>query len=285
MHQPRKVTAKSLKRIKKNGGRISAITAYDYTMASIVSRAGIDIILVGDSLGMVLQGAPHTLKVTMDQVVYHTTMVSSAKPEALVIADMPYGSYHVSEEESVRNALRFIKEGGAEAVKLEGGDKRLSHIKSILNAEIPVMGHLGLTPQSVHSIGGFRVQGKIKRRAREIFDQALRLQDAGIFALLLESIPYELGKKISETLEIPCIGIGAGAGCDGQILVCNDLLGLTDMYMPSFVRKYASLNSTIEDAVKTYIGEIKNGEFPGEKETTYLNSDIEEFLNDNSKKN
>lgn len=268
-----KHTIKSIKCKKKRSEKISSVTAYDHPSARVASDAGIDLILVGDSLGMVLQGNKNTLQVTVDEMVYHTRLVTNAKPFSLVVADMPFGSFHVSTEQAVENAIRFVKEGGAEAIKLEGGRKRFEIIEAILAAEIPVMGHLGLTPQSVNLLGGFRPQGKLKRKADEILEDAIQLEKLGVFAIVLESIPTEVGKMISENLRIPTIGIGAGKYCDGQVLVFHDLLGFTDTYFPKFVRKYANIYSTIQDALENYISDIDSGNFPGEAESIFLKKD------------
>ena len=262
----KKQTVVSIKRKKKNGDRISAVTAYDFPTAKVASDAGIDLILVGDSLGMVLHGHQHTLKVTVEEMIYHTRMVSGAGPLSLVVTDMPFGSYHVSAEQAVSNAVRFVREGGAEAVKLEGGRKRLNAIDAIINAEIPVLGHLGLTPQSLHTLGGFKVQGKLQEKADEMAAEAVELEKHGVFAIVLESIPQELAKRISESISIPTIGIGAGKYCNGQILVFHDLVGFTNLYMPKFVRKYADIYSTMREALSNYIKDIHSGNFPGEKE-------------------
>ncbi len=266
MHLNRKITVPLIKK-RKNGEKITALTAYDYPTAKIVSESGIDIILVGDSLGMVLQGYKDTMKVTIDQMIYHTDMVRRAEPHSLIVSDMPYGSYHLSVEKATENAIRLVKEGGAEAVKLEGGAERSDVIKSILKAEIPVLGHLGLTPQSINKLGGFKVRGKGEKSADKIVKDAKLLEEIGVFALVLESIPVELGKEITDQLKIPTIGIGAGKFCDGQILVIHDLTGFTGLYLPKFVRKYADLHSVISDAVQNYIEDVKKGNFPGEKES------------------
>jgi 3-methyl-2-oxobutanoate hydroxymethyltransferase len=233
---------------------------------------------VGDSLGMVLHGDKNTLKVDVDDIIYHTNMVAKAEPLSLVVSDMPFQSYHISVEKAVENAIKIVKEGGAEAVKLEGGRRRFKVIEAIINAEIPVMGHLGLTPQSINILGGYKVQGKIKERAKEIIQDAIELEKIGVFALVLESIPMELGKKITEKVSIPTIGIGAGKYCDGQILVFHDLIGFTNLYLPKFVRKYANMHSVVYDALKKYIDDIKKENFPGDKESYHLNKDIDEFL-------
>jgi len=273
-----KRTIPALKKMKKKGEKISALTAYDYPTAQLVSNAGIDIILVGDSLGMVVQGRPNTLAVTIDEIVYHTSLVTRAEPASLVVSDMPYGSFHVTIESAVENALRCVKEGGAEAVKVEGGSKRFPVIEALLNAEIPVMGHLGLTPQSLHSLGGFKVQGKLKQDALQLIDDALELERLGAFAIILESIPMELAKEVTERVAIPTIGIGAGVHCDGQILVFHDLMGYSKGYLPKFVRQYADINRVAGDAVKRYIEDIHNQEFPGVDESYQLKKDISELL-------
>lgn len=279
MHQhEEKRTIITIKRRKKNGKKISAVTSYDFPTTKIISEAGIDLILVGDSLGMVLQGYKNTLKVSVEEIIYHTTMVSRADPVSLIVSDMPFPSYQISVEKAVENATRFVKEGGAEAVKLEGGRNRIKVIDAILNAEIPVLGHLGLTPQSIHKFGGFKVQGKLKEKANEILEDAVKLEETGVFAIVLESIPIELAKKITETVNIPTIGIGAGKYCDGQILVFHDLVGFTNIYLPKFVRKYADVNSIMKNALDEYIKDINAGTFPAEKESYHLNKDIKKIL-------
>jgi len=269
---------------KKKSGGISALTAYDYPTARILSDAGVDIILVGDSLGMVLQGKSNTLGVTVDQIIYHTSMVSAAEPVSVVVADMPFGSCHSDVNSAVSNAIRMVKEGGAEAVKLEGGRKRFDVVKGILDADIPVLAHLGLTPQSVHSTGGFRVQGKVRKKAEEILEDAVALEKLGVFGIVLESIPVELAEKVTHSVKIPTIGIGAGSVCNGQILVFHDLVGFTNLYLPSFVRKYADLYSDVKSSVEKYIEEIQNGKFPGPRETYYLKKNVGELPNENNKK-
>lgn len=280
MPQPdqEKKTVLTLGQKKARGEKIAAVTAYDYPTARLASDAGIDLILVGDSLGMVLQGHANTLTVTMDQMIYHTSLVARAEPRSLVVSDMPYQSFHVNVEKSVENACRCIKEGGAEAVKLEGGRKRFKVIEALLDAEIPVLAHLGLTPQSVHQLGGFKVQGKLQEKAREIYRDAMDLEQLGVFAIVLESIPQELAKKISSSLRIPTIGIGAGRHCDGQVLVFPDLVGFTSLYLPKFVRTYADTHSLWLAALQRYIGDVQSGDFPNEEESYHLKRDIEEFL-------
>ncbi|MDD8011999.1 MAG: 3-methyl-2-oxobutanoate hydroxymethyltransferase [Acidobacteriota bacterium] len=273
-----KKTVLTLGQKKARGEKIAAVTAYDFPTSRLASEAGIDLILVGDSLGMVLQGRANTLKVTMDEMVYHTSMVARAEPLSLVVSDLPYGSFHGSVEKSVENACRCIKEGGAEAVKLEGGGKRFRVIEALLDAEVPVLAHLGLTPQSVHALGGFKVQGKLREKAREIYQDALDLEKLGVFAIVLESIPQELGRKSSAALRIPTIGIGAGCGCDGQILVFQDLVGFTSLYLPKFVRQYADTRSLWLGALQRYVGDVQGGSFPSDSESYHLNLDIEEFF-------
>jgi 3-methyl-2-oxobutanoate hydroxymethyltransferase len=275
---PEKRTVLSLRKSKEKGEKISAITAYDFPTAKVASAAGIDLILVGDSLGMVIQGETNTLGVTLDDIVYHTRLVSRSKPLSMVVSDLPFHSFHVSIEKTLENVIRCVKEGGAEAVKLEGGRKRFQVIEAILNIEIPVLGHLGLTPQSVHLLGGFKVQGKKREIAREILEDAIELEKLGVFALILESIPMELARKVTESVKIPTIGIGAGRYCDGQILVFHDLVGLTSLYFPKFVRKYADLNESILEALTAYIGDIQAGSFPGEDESYHLQKDIDDFI-------
>ncbi len=270
-----KQTAVTLTNKKKQGEKISAVTAYDYPTARVASDAGIDMILVGDSLGMVLQGYKNTMKVTMDEIVYHTRLVSSANPFSLVVTDMPFGSFHISPENAVENAIRCVKEGGAEAVKLEGGRRRFKAVEAIIEAEIPVLGHLGLTPQSIHQLGGFKTQGKLKAKADEILEDAIGLEKRGVFAIVLESIPAELARTITESIGIPTIGIGAGKYCDGQVLVFHDLVGFTNLYLPKFVRKYADIYTTIHEALGNYIKDIHSGDFPGDNESYHLNPNSE----------
>jgi len=277
MLQPdKKKTVVTIQRKKKQGEKITSVTAYDMPSARVASDAGIDLLLVGDSLGMVLQGNKHTLKTTMAEMIYHTRMVAAAEPVSLLVADMPYGSFHLSPRQAVLNSLRFVKESGAEGVKLEGGRKRLETIKAILNAEIPVLGHLGLTPQSVNALGGFKMQGRVQETAERMLEEALELEQAGVFALVLESIPEELGKQISEALTIPTIGIGAGKYCDGQILVFHDMVGFSNTYMPKFVRKYADVYQVVHDALTRYIQDVRDGEFPGEAESFRLKKETKE---------
>lgn len=266
----KKRTVVTLKKQKKSGAKITCVTAYDAPTARVVSEAGVDLILVGDSLGMVLQGHKNTLNVTMENMIYHTRMVTSVEPLPLVVSDMPFGSYQVSVEQAVGSAVRLVKEGGAEAVKLEGGSKRYEVIRAIVNAEIPVLGHLGLTPQSINALGGFKTQGKLKAAADRMLEEALELERLGVFGIVLESIPEELGKRITEQISIPTIGIGAGKYCDGQILVFHDLVGFTDLYLPKFVRKYADTYNVMSDAISRYAEDVREGRFPGKAESFRL---------------
>lgn len=269
-----KFTVKSFQEAKDNNRKISMLTAYDYSMAKIVDAAGIDSVLVGDSLGMVFQGNESTLPVTLDEIIYHTKAVVRGVKNALVVADMPFLSYHVSKEEAVRNAGRMIKEGGAEAVKMEGGTLFSETIKAVVDAQIPVMGHIGLTPQSVNAFGGFKVQGKDEQSAKRIWEDAKLLEEAGVFAITLECIPDKLAQLITKSLRIPTIGIGAGKSCDGQVLVINDMLGMFSDFVPRFVKQYARLNTEITAAVQGYIAEVREGDFPAGEHTFDMDADI-----------
>ncbi len=270
----KKFTTKSFQKAKEEKRPISMLTAYDYSMAKILDSAGVDALLVGDSLGMVIQGHDSTISVTIDEMIYHAKAVNRAAKRALVIVDMPFMSYHVSVEESVKNAGRLMKEGGAHAIKLEGGVEFAETIRQIVRAQIPVMGHLGLTPQSLHMFGGFKVQGKSLAQAQKIIDDAKALEEAGVFAITLECVPEELSKIITETVSVPTIGIGAGKYCDGQVLVSNDMLGMFSDFVPKFVKQFAHLSPSIEDAVKTYIEEMNNNSFPEKKHTFAIDEDV-----------
>jgi len=243
------------------------LTAYDYPFARIIDEAGIDVILVGDSLGIVVQGHGTTLPVTIDQMIYHTTMVTRASRRALVIGDMPFMSFQVSDEEAVRNAGRFLQEAGAAAVKLESTPSMLSRVKAIAAADIPVMAHLGLAPQSVHKMGGYKIQGRTRGSAQRLLDDAKRAEDAGAFALLIEGVPTAVAREITRAVAIPTIGIGAGAACDGQVIVVHDLLGLFDQFTPKFVKRYADLRAAALAAITQYKDEVINGQFPSEQES------------------
>jgi len=259
-------------------GKIVALTAYDYPTAHLLDEAGVDIVLVGDSLGMVLLGSENTLSVTVDETVHHTRAVRRGLRRALLVADMPYGSYHVDDSDAVRNALRMVKEGGAEAVKVEGGERRVDRIARLVEAEIPVMGHIGLTPQSIHALGGFRVQGKTTDTAEQLFRDARAVEAGGAFSIVLECIPRELAAEITRELHIPTIGIGAGPDCDGQILVLHDLIGLGVRAAPKFARRYANVAETISRAVSTYAEDVRAGAFPTDAESYELSADVREKL-------
>lgn len=259
----KKITTLDLRRKKQRAEPVIMLTAYDYPTALIMDQAGIDAILVGNSLGMVVLGYPNTLSVTMEDMLHHCKAVARGAQYALLIGDMPFMSYQVSPEEAVRNAGRFLQEAGMDAVKLEGGHERLAAIRSIVAAGIPVMGHIGLTPQSIHQLGGFRPQGRNGKDALRLLDDAVALQEAGCFSLVLELVPSRLAALISQNLEIPTIGIGAGVECDGQVLVTNDLLGLFDRFTPKFVKKYANLHSQMAEAFREYMDDVGNHRFPG----------------------
>ncbi|MEW5807390.1 MAG: 3-methyl-2-oxobutanoate hydroxymethyltransferase [Acidobacteriota bacterium] len=273
-----KITIPDIFARKKEGRRISMITAYDYPSAQVADDAGIDIILVGDSLGMVVLGYENTLKVTMEEMIHHTKAAARGRKRALLIGDMPYLSYHTSVEDAVRNAGRFVQEGGAEGVKVEGGRKRVRVIRAILDAEIPVMGHIGLTPQSIHMMGGYKVQGRIFEKAEELVRDAKILEEEGVFSIVLEGIPDELSRIISSELKIPTIGIGAGRYCDGQVLVFHDLLGFNSCYLPKFVRKYANLNDEVKSSIRRFISDVQSGDFPSDNESYSLPRDVAEKL-------
>jgi 3-methyl-2-oxobutanoate hydroxymethyltransferase len=260
------------------------LTAYDYPTAMMVDRVGIDVILVGDSLGMVVLGYSNTLPVTMEEMLHHCRAVARGTQYALLVGDMPFMSYQVNVEEAVRNAGRFLQEAGMDAVKLEGGRERLEAVRGIVGAGIPVMGHLGLTPQSVHQLGGFRAQGKTASAASRLLEDALLLEEAGCFSLVLESVPGKVGELVSRKLRIPTIGIGAGAGCDGQVLVTHDLLGLFDRFTPKFARKYANIYAEMERAFTEYRQDVENGSFPGPEHTTGMEEEEWEAFQRESEK-
>jgi 3-methyl-2-oxobutanoate hydroxymethyltransferase len=251
--------------MKKNNEKICMLTVYDFSMAKCLDEASIDVLLVGDSLGNVFCGYENTIPVTMEQIIYHTKAVSAAKPKALVVADMPFLSYQVSTDLARNNAGRLIKEGGAQAIKMEIIPSTLPIVKSILEMGLPVMGHLGFTPQLLYSLGGYKIQGKSEQEFQTILTLAKQLEALGCFAIVLEMIPVSLAQTITKTLTIPTIGIGAGLSCDGQVLVTNDLLNMDNVKKPRFVKKYANLNRTIKRAVQSYIKEVKNGRFPSDE--------------------
>ncbi|SEA15850.1 ketopantoate hydroxymethyltransferase [Desulfuromusa kysingii] len=248
--------------MKQKQEKITVLTAYDYPFAQLMDRVGIDAILVGDSVGSVFSGYDNTLPVTLEEMLYHTRAVVRGAHQALIIADMPFMSYQVDIRDARLNAGRLIKEGGAQAVKLEGGEHMATTIRAIVDIDIPVCGHIGLTPQSIHRMGGFKVQGREDEQARQILADAKAVEAAGAFALVLEAIPRELAKMVTDAVSIPTIGIGAGADCDGQVLVIHDILGLCDKYSPKFVKRYADISTTITAGIEEYIKEVKEGEFP-----------------------
>lgn len=258
----------------KNKEKISMLTAYDYSTARLVDEAGTDAILVGDSLGMVMLGYDDTLSVTMEDMIHHTKAVSRGAKNALVVADMPFMSYQTSVYDAVSNAGRLIKEGRAQAVKVEGGSVILPQIKAIVDAQIPVMGHIGLTPQSINTFGGFKVQGKSEETAQKLIDDAVKLEQAGVFGIVLECVPEKLAKIITEKISVPTIGIGAGRYCDGQVLVYHDMLAMFSGFTPKFAKKYADIGQYMKDAFAEYSEEVKNGKFPSDEHTFSISDDI-----------
>src|SRR6476469_5302922 len=276
--RPEKVSAPSLRASKERGERLVCLTAYDYPTARLVDEAGIDIILVGDSLGNVVLGYGNTVPVTLDEILIHLKAVRRAVQRALLVADMPYGTFHTGDDDAVRNALRLVKEGGAEAIKLEGGHKRVHLVKRLVDEEISVMGHIGLTPQSINQLGAYRVQGKTAATARQLVDDAKALEDAGACAIVLEVVPREIAKLITETVSIPTIGIGAGVHCDIQVLVIHDMLGLSFGKQARFVRPYANLRDVMTDAVTKYADDVRNGTYPSNDESYALPAEAAEEL-------
>jgi len=260
-----KITTSVIREKKIKGEKITMLTAYDYATAIVLDESGVDIILVGDSLGMVVLGYDSTLPVTMEDMLHHTKAVARGTKRALVIADMPFLSYQVSTEEALRNAGKFLKEAGAQGVKLEGGREIADLIRKITSIGIPVMAHLGLTPQSVHQLGGYKIQGKDDATAKKLIEDAKIVEEAGAFSVVLECVPAALAGKISQAIAIPTIGIGAGVDCDGQVLVINDMLGMFERFTPKFVKKYCNLNAQMKEGVKKYIDEVKSGAFPDEE--------------------
>lgn len=273
-----KNTSVTFKESKKNGEKLTMLTAYDYTTAKLLDESGIDSILVGDSLGMVVLGYDDTLSVTMEDMIHHSAAVARGAKNALIVTDMPFMSYQTSVYDAVVNAGRLVKEGKAQAVKLEGGIEFCEYIKAIVKASIPVCAHIGLTPQSINAFGGFKVQGKGKQEAQRLLDEARAVEEAGAFAVVLECVPAKLAKKISESISIPTIGIGAGAGCDGQVLVYQDMLAMYSDFKPKFVKQYAQVGSVMKDAFRQYIDEVKSGAFPSEEHTFKIDDDIIENL-------
>ncbi|MEW6033988.1 MAG: 3-methyl-2-oxobutanoate hydroxymethyltransferase [Chloroflexota bacterium] len=262
-----RVTVGQIREMKAKGEKVVMLTAYDYTTAKLIDEAGIPLILVGDSLGMVVLGYESTIPVTMAEMIHHTRAVSRGAKNALVVGDMPFMTYHTDVSDALRNAARFIQEGGAQAVKLEGGETVAETVRRIVQCGMPVMGHIGLTPQSIHQLGGFKVQGKTKETARQLLQDARALEEAGAFAMVLESVPAPLSKVVSERVSIPTIGIGAGVHCDGQVQVVSDILGLFTDFVPRHAKRYASLGDTIKTATSSYISEVKSGVFPTEKQS------------------
>jgi 3-methyl-2-oxobutanoate hydroxymethyltransferase len=268
----KKVTTLTLRQKKERGEPISMLTAYDYPTALAMDQAGVDAILVGDSLAMVVLGYENTLPVTMEEMLHHSRAVARGARSALLIGDMPFMSYQVSVEEATRNAGRFLQQGGMDAVKLEGGRERVEAVHRIISAGIPVMGHIGLTPQSINQLGGFRAQGKTAIAARRLVEDALALEEAGCFSLVLESVPGRLAELISKKISIPTIGIGAGVGCDGQVLVTHDLLGLFDRFTPKFVKKYADFHHEMQRAFTDYIEDVETKRFPAQEHTVEMDN-------------
>ncbi|NPV28701.1 MAG: 3-methyl-2-oxobutanoate hydroxymethyltransferase [Firmicutes bacterium] len=258
-----RVTTATLQEMKAKGEKITLLTAYDYPTARLLDEAGIDILLVGDSVGNVILGYENTLAVTMDEIIHHTRAVARGARRAFVVGDMPFLSYQVSIAEAIRNGGRFLQEGGAQGVKLEGGRERAETVRALVETGIPVMGHLGLTPQSVHQLGGYRVQGRTEEAARRLIEDALILEEAGIFALVLECVPAKVAAEVTSRLRVPTLGIGAGPACDGQVLVTHDLLGLTGRKVPKFVKQYANLCEQITAAIRDFQAEVREGKFPG----------------------
>ncbi len=262
-----RVTASQIKEMKKQGEKIAMITAYDYSMAKLVDEAGMPIILVGDSLGMVILGYESTIPVTMDEMIHHTKAVVRGTKHALIIGDMPFMTYQISIEDALRNAARFIQEGGAQAIKLEGGEAVAEKVSRIVAAGIPVQGHIGLTPQSIHQLGGYKVQGKTAEVAARLLNDAKALEAAGVFSIVIECVPTPLAKLITERVSVPTIGIGAGKHCDGQVQVINDLLGMYTDFVPKHAKQYAKLHESISSAVSDYISEVKSEKFPTSKQS------------------
>jgi len=269
-----RVNVNQIRDMKLNGEKIAVLTAYDYSTARIVDDAGIPLILVGDSLGMVMLGYDSTIPVTMAEMLHHTKAVVRGSKNALVVGDMPFMTYTVSVEEALRNAARFIQEGGAQAVKLEGGVTVAPTVRRIVDCGIPVMGHIGLTPQSVNAFGGYKIQGKTPAAARKLLDDAVALEQAGVFAIVLETVPAPLAALVTEQVGVPTIGIGAGAGCDGQVQVINDMLGSFSDFVPRHAKQYVKLSEIIKSAVTDYLGEVKSGAFPTEKHSFTMDEAI-----------
>jgi 3-methyl-2-oxobutanoate hydroxymethyltransferase len=272
----KKVTVPEIRARKRGGPALAMVTAYDFTMARLVDEAGVDLILVGDSLGMVVQGLANTLPVTLDEMAYHGRAVARAAVRAHVVGDMPFMSYQVSAAQAVESAGRLIKDGAFESVKLEGGEEIAEHVRRIVRAGIPVMGHVGLQPQSVHALGGFKVQGRGSQAASKMVDDARALEEAGVYAIVVEAVPPDVAEDVTRGVGVPTIGIGAGPACDGQVLVCTDLLGMSRGHAPRFAKRYAELGDAVVDAVRSYVGEVQSGAFPG-AEHAYKENRVDEI--------
>ncbi len=283
--KPEKVYVPALRAAKEKGEKLVCLTAYDYPTARIVDESGVDMILVGDSMGNVIHGYGNTIPVTLDEILSATKAVKRGSSRSLIIADMPYGSYHTGDNKAVRNALKLMKYGGAEAVKLEGGRNRIDLVKRLVDEEIPVMGHIGLTPQSVHKLGGYRVQGKTAEDAHKLIEDAKMLEDAGAFAVVLELVPREIAEIITNDLSISTVGIGAGTACDVQVLVLHDLIGFTFGRQPRFVRQYANVSEVISDAITKWTEDVKSGNYPSEAESYGLPKDVTLFESDTAASN
>ncbi len=284
MNKTKKVTISDLQKMKAAGNPITMLTAYDYPGAILVDEAGVDITLVGDSLAMTVLGHPNTVAVTVDEMLHHCKAVARGTKRAFLIGDMPFLSYQIDAKEAIRNAGRFLKEANMEAVKLEGGREVLETVRAILNAGIPVMGHLGLTPQTATKLGGYKVQGKTDEKAHRLLEDALALEEAGCFSLVLEAVPVPVAEAVSKKLSIPTIGIGAGPGCDGQVLVYHDILGLFDQFSPKFVKKFAELRPVILNAIQTFCQEVESGKFPAPEHCFEVDMEnLKRFLEDNLK--
>lgn len=273
--KPEKVYVPALRKAKRKGEKLVCLTAYDYPTARIVDEAGVELILVGDSMGNVIHGYGNSIPVTLEEILSATKAVKRGAERALIIADMPYGSYHVNEDETVRNALILMKDGEAEAIKLEGGSHRVKLVKRLVDEEIPVVAHIGLTPQSVHKLGGYRVQGKTSKAAQKLIDDAKKLEDAGAFAIVLELVSREIAEIITEKLTISTIGIGAGSNCDIQVLVLHDLVGLSFGRLPRFVRQYANLREVMTEAITSWMDDVKSGNYPNDDESYGLSKNVD----------
>lgn len=272
--KPEKVYVPALRAAKEKGEKLACLTAYDYPTARIVDEAGVDIILVGDSMGNVIHGYGNTIPVTLEEICSATKAVKRGSSRALIVSDMPYGSFHTGDDDAVRNALKLMKDGGAEAVKLEGGRNRVGLVKRLVDEEIPVMAHVGLTPQSVHKMGGYRVQGKTAEAAKTLIEDAKMLEDAGAFAIVLELVPREVAEIVTNELTISTVGIGAGAACDVQVLVLHDLIGFTFGRQPRFVRQYANVSDVITKAISQWMDDVRAGKYPNEAESYGLPDDV-----------